>query len=264
MRILNAAKVIVPADKSSNFYEITKDDYDTLISKEIHKFYKKATEEEVKKVNDEHCEIVTKLEIEDRVFATTKRKARITLKDHKDDFRNKPTTRLINPSKPQIGKISKRSLARIIDDLKKKTGLTQWKNSYEVIEWFKGIKDKKRCSFIILDVCEYYPSISKKLLNDAVNWASQIVEITSEEKEIILSSKKSFLYKDGVAYRKKTGNDFDVTMGSFDGAETSDIVGLFLLNEVEHLDVQLGCFRDDWLGFSKLTAKQTDNVKKNL
>ena len=115
-----------------------------------------------------------------------------------------------------------------------------------------------------MDVCEYYPSISKKLLNDAVNWASQIVEITSEEKEIILSSKKSFLYKDGVAYRKKTGNDFDVTMGSFDGAETSDIVGLFLLNEVEHLDVQLGCFRDDWLGFSKLTARQTDNVKKKI
>ena len=53
-------------------------------------------------------------------------------------------------------------------------------------------------------------------------------------------------------------------MGSFDGAETSDLVGLFLLSQVEHLDVNLGAFRDDWLGFSRLTARQTDNVKKKI
>ena len=151
-----------------------------------------------------------------------------------------------------------------MDELKKKTGLTQWKNSYGVIDWFKNIKDKKKCSFIILDVCEYYPSITKKLLNDALAWASQIVHITDEEKNIILSSKKSLLYKDGSAFRKKSGGDFEVTMGSFDGAETSDIVGLFLLSKVEHLNVKLGCFRDDWLGFSRLTARQTENVKKDI
>ena len=119
-----------------------------------------------------------------------------------------------------------------MDELKKKTGLTQWKNSYGVIDWFKNIKDKKKCSFIILDVCEYYPSITKKLLNDALAWASQIVHITDEEKNIILSSKKSLLYKDDSAFRKKSDGDFDVTMGSFDGAETSDIVGLFLFSKV--------------------------------
>ena len=53
-------------------------------------------------------------------------------------------------------------------------------------------------------------------------------------------------------------------MGSYDGAETSDIVGLFLLSEVEHLDVKLGCFRDDWLGFSRMTARQTEIVKKKI
>ena len=113
-------------------------------------------------------------------------------------------------------------------------------------------------------MCEYYPNITKKLLNDALNWASQIVKITDEEKKIMLSSKKSLLYKDGSAFRKKFGGDFDVTMGSYDGAETSDIVGLFLLSEVEHLDVKLGCFRDDWLGFSRMTARQTEIVKKKI
>ena len=63
---------------------------------------------------------------------------------------------------------------------------------------------------------------------------------------------------------KKQNCDFDVTMGSFDGAETSDIVGLYLLNKVKHLGVSLGCFRDDWLGISRLTPRQTDLVKKKL
>ena len=53
-------------------------------------------------------------------------------------------------------------------------------------------------------------------------------------------------------------------MGSYDGAETSDIVGLFLLSKVQDLGVSLGCFRDDWLGYSRLTPRQTDVVKKKL
>ena len=155
LNILNEVKVIVPADKSSNFYKVTKDDYDKLISKEIHKFYKKATDDEVDDIRKEHLDIITDLEIDDRVFATVKSNARVTLKDHKADFRNKPTTRLINSCKPELGKISQKSIARVIEELKEKNSLTQWKNSFEVIEWFKNIKDKNKCSFIILDVCEY-------------------------------------------------------------------------------------------------------------
>ena len=264
LMIMNEPKVIVPADKSSNFYKVSKEDYDNLISKDIHKLYKKATEEEVKKIKTEHTAIVTDLEIDDRVFATAKSKARVTLKDHKEDFRNKPTTRLINPCKPEIGKISKKCLSRILEEVRDKTGLLQWKNSYDVIQWFKNIQNKKNCTLIILDVCEYYPTIDKKLLEDALQWASNIVEISEDEKRIILSSKKSLLYKDNTAYKKKTSGDFDVTMGSFDGAETSDIVGLFLLSKVGHLGVTLGCFRDDWLGYSRLTPRQTDIVKKKI
>ena len=39
----------------------------------------------------------------------------ITLKDHKDNFTNRPTTRLINPSKNEIGCINK----HIWDQIKK-------------------------------------------------------------------------------------------------------------------------------------------------
>ena len=34
----------------------------------------------------------------------------------------------------------------------------------------------------------------------------------------------------------KVRSNFDVTMGSFDGAETCKLVGLFLLSQLNHLD----------------------------
>ena len=216
---MNENRVIVPADKSSNHYCVPKDEYDDLLAKEVHKHYRKATNEEVESIKAEHASVVTKLEIDDRVFKTTKSKARITLKDHKVDFRSKPKSRLINSCKPEIGKIAKRSLARIIEEIKAKTGLTQWKNSFDVIKWFREIKNKKNCSFIVLDVCEYYPSITEKLLKDALRWASSLAVISDDEMDIILSAKRSPLYMNSQAYRKKSVGDFDITMGSFDGAE---------------------------------------------
>ena len=264
VKIANEPKIIVPADKSPNFYKLEKSDYEDLLSKEVHKNYKKADEKDVNKIKSEHVAIVNDLEIDDRVFATAKAKARVTLKDHKENFRNNPTTRLINPCKPEVGRISKQILSKILDELRDKTGLVQWKNSYSVIEWFKNIPGKEKCKFLVLDVVEYYPSITEKLLKDALDWASNIVEISDQEKKIIISAKKSLLYKESVPYKKKDSGDFDVTIGSYDGAEDSDVVGLFLLSQVKHLGVSLGAYRDDWLGYSRLTARQTDIVKKQI
>jgi hypothetical protein len=56
---------------------------------------------------------VTNLEVADRVYTTTAKQAFATLKDHKPSFNNNPTCRLINPSKPEIGKISQQILAKI-------------------------------------------------------------------------------------------------------------------------------------------------------
>ena len=47
---------------------------------------------------------------------TATKEAFITLKDHKDNFESKLTCRLINPSKQEIGKISK----QILDNINKK------------------------------------------------------------------------------------------------------------------------------------------------
>ena len=63
---------------------------------------------------------------------------------------------------------------------------------------------------------------------------------------------------------KKGEEPFDVTMGSFDGAETCELIGIFLLSKLSHIDLNIGLYRDDGLCASKLTPRQTDIAKKKL
>ena len=55
----------------------------------------------------------------------------------KENFRNKPTCRLINPCKPELGKVSKQIVEKIV---KTKTNTNQWKNVNDVVNWFNAIK----------------------------------------------------------------------------------------------------------------------------
>ena len=84
-------------------------------------------------------------------------------------------SRLLNPTKSEIGKISKKILEKVRDVVIASTQLTQWKNTVSVLQWFKNIVDPQRYSFIQFDIINYYPSISEKLLTDALNWASYIL-----------------------------------------------------------------------------------------
>jgi len=60
--------------------------------------------------------------------------------------------------------------------------------------------------------------------------ASLHLQITHEEREIIMHAKKSLLYNKGEVWSKTTADQlFDVTMGSYDSAETCELVGTFLL-----------------------------------
>ncbi|CAB4032311.1 Hypothetical predicted protein, partial [Paramuricea clavata] len=65
------------------------------------------------------------------------------LKDHKDNFSSNPTCRLINPTKSEIGKVSKCILDRINKDIINKTGVKQWKSTIDTLNWFNSINGKK-------------------------------------------------------------------------------------------------------------------------
>ena len=76
--IRKETKVIVASDKTSNYYLVEKGEYMNVIEKDIHKVYKKASENAESEINEKGKVIATKLDIDDRVFATQKRPAIIT------------------------------------------------------------------------------------------------------------------------------------------------------------------------------------------
>ena len=81
---------------------------------------------------------------------------------------------------------------------------------------------------------DFYPSISEKLLNEALAWASDLTTITENDISIIKHARKSLLFGNGKLWTKKDGSNslFDVTMGSFDGAEICELVGLNLFKSL--------------------------------
>ena len=53
-------------------------------------------------------------------------------------------------------------------------------------------------------------------------------------------------------------------MGSFDGAETCDLVGLFLLSQLADLPINGGLYRDDALFVSNLSPKENNRVVEKI
>ena len=185
-----------------------------------------------------------------------------TLKDHKSDFTANPSVRIINPTKPEIGRISKKILERIVCEVKMITKLKQWKNSVSVIDWFKQIPDKKNKTFIQIDIESYYPSITPEILTRVLDWASNYITISQEEREIIMKSKESFLFIGETPWVKKGNSNFDIGMGAWDGAESTDLVGLFMLWEMRNLKADIGLFRDDCLLATDSTVGRNIEILK--
>ena len=70
--IKSSEKVFVAADKSPNFYGMSKEHHNQLLLKAINKDYKKAPEEKENKVNKAAKALSDNLEISDRVFKLEK------------------------------------------------------------------------------------------------------------------------------------------------------------------------------------------------
>ena len=142
-------ELIIPADKTSNNYLVPTEKYEELVNKEIHKKYKKATVDEVKKVNSDHAQTVKDRDIEDRVFKTAPRDCFITLKDHKEDFTENPKVRMINPTKAEVGKIAMKIIDNVVKEIRAKNeNCVQAISTKDVLEWFQSVDDKKSQKFI--------------------------------------------------------------------------------------------------------------------
>ena len=86
-------------------------------------------------------------------------------------FLNNPKTRLLHPAKNELGRISKAILDNINLNLRNTTEANQWKNTKNIISWFKSIKNKQNCKFILFDIKDFYPTITKELLSKCLSFA---------------------------------------------------------------------------------------------
>ena len=213
-------------------HQLSTEEYTNLITKSITSDYKKTTDQAKNDVDKTSTAIAQSLQLAERVEQYQTSPAYVLLKDHKTNFRSNPECRLINPAKTDLGKISKQILERINKVVRDTSQLNQWKNTNEVITWFNKERTEK-CKFLQFDVVSFYPSISKQLFNRAqLDYARTITQITDDELKIVEHSRNSFLFgPSGSSWSKKNGT-FDVTMGSFDGAEVCELVGLFLLKKI--------------------------------
>ena len=92
------------------------------------------------------------------------------------------------------------------------------------------------------------------------------VNISRDEKNIIMQSKKSYLYARNKPWVKKGDENFDVGMGAFDSAESCDIVGLYLLDQLSNRikELEVGIYRDDALGVVETTARNAEKIRQKI
>ena len=80
--------------------------------------------------------------------------------------------------------------------------------------------------------------------------------------------RKFLLFDNETAWTKKNhSNMFDVTMGSFDGAEVCELIGLFLLDNLseEYGKNNVGLYRDDGLVLLKnASGPQSERTRKDI
>ena len=124
--------------------ERSRNQYNKILRENITKTYKKADESTLWNINGDLKTITSKIGVSDRMETMPKKQAFITLKDHKNNFVNNPTCILINPTKSNMGIISKQILEDINNKVIVYSNVQQWKKSQSVINWFTSLKDKPR------------------------------------------------------------------------------------------------------------------------
>ena len=108
-------KTLTFADKSSNMYRLTKEEYVKMRRNSRTSTYKKTNRNIKIRIDIKRKKIMENVEKEilDRMDINKKNACFITLKDHK---KNNLTVRLINPAENELGRISK----AILDNINKR------------------------------------------------------------------------------------------------------------------------------------------------
>ena len=159
--------------------------------------------------------------IENHLPSTKLNPAFITIKDHKENLTNNTKCRLINPTKPEIGKVSKNIVDKMNISTRCKADVIQWRSTKEVNRWFNNLENKKQLSYLTFDIVDFYPSITDNLLIKTPKWANKYHNITATEFETTIHARRTILYdhEGNVLKEKNSKNQLNVSMRVNDGAE---------------------------------------------
>ena len=111
-----------------------------LLHHNVTKTYNKAPPKLETSVNLEAKDIAELINLDDRIEYIGRSPTFITLKDHKRDFRQNPSCRLINPTKGEHGRLI---ILKINKKLMSDLHFNQWKNTDSVLKWFIDISKRK-------------------------------------------------------------------------------------------------------------------------
>ena len=105
------------ADKTSNMYQLTKEEHNKLLRNVVTSKYKKTNTKTKDKIDKKGKKILKNKEAFHRLDINEESNCFFLFKDHKENFLNNPTFRLINPAKSEIGSVSKVILDKINSSL---------------------------------------------------------------------------------------------------------------------------------------------------
>ena len=97
-----------------------------------------------------------------------------------------------------------------------------------------------------------------------MDFAKMHMEIPDMHLQIMKQARRTLIFHNEEPWEKiDNDNDFDVPMGSYDGAEVCELVGIFL--QSEHAECHFGLYRDDGLGIMKRIGKpEIERNKKRI
>ena len=130
--------------------------------------------------------------------------------------------------------------------------INQWWSTKDCIKWFEEYDKNDRCSFIKYDIREFYPSITERTLDRALDLAKEYMVIPLDKVEIIKHCRKTLLYyEDSIWIKKREGGNFDTSIGAYDGAEICELMGCVLLYSINKImdHSSHGLYRYDWFDY---------------
>ena len=100
-------------------------------------------------------------------------------------------------------------------------------------------------------------------MKEALDFTNSYINIPENDKKIINPAGKLLLFNKQQTWIKKESGLFDVTMGTYDGAEVCELVGSFLLYalSLKYNKTNIGLYGDDgWAVFKNISGAHCEKI----